>query len=272
MKTILITNDSKVAIYAEESGVDRIMVDLEILGKKNRQGHLNTVISEHKLKDITEIKKVITKSKLLVRINPINKNSKQEIEKVINNGAEIIMLPMFKTKIEVETFVNLVKNRAKKTLLLETPQALVRIDDILEVEGIDEIHIGLNDLHLGMNLKFMFELLSGGILEYLSKKIKSKGVVFGFGGIARLGHGLLDSSLILSEHFRLGSEMVILSRDLKGGVENYEEMIQKVDLKSEIDKILFFLKSLESESNETLKQNKLLLNKIVNEIVEDKHK
>lgn len=271
MKTILITNDTKVAKFAEESGVDRIMVDLEILGKKDRQGHLNTVISKHKLKDIIEIKKVINKAKLLVRINPINRNSKQEIEKVINNGAEIIMLPMFKNKKEVETFVNLVKNRAKKTLLLETPQALVRIDDILEVEGIDEIHIGINDLHLGMNLKFMFELLSGGIIEYLSKKIKSKGIVFGFGGIARLGHGLLDSSLILSEHFRLGSEVVILSRDFKVGLENYEELIQKVDLKSEIDKILLFLKSLESESEESLKYNKLLLKKSVNKIVVDKY-
>jgi hypothetical protein len=272
METILITNDAKIARCAEESGVDRIMVDLEILGKKDRQGHLNTVISEHTLEDIIEIKKVLNKTKLLVRINPINRNSKQEIEKVINNGAEIIMLPMFKTKKEVETFVSLVRNRAKKTLLLETPEALVRIDDILEVEGIDEIHIGLNDLHLGMNLKFMFELLSGGIVEYLSKKIRSKGIVFGFGGIARLGQGLLDSSLILSEHFRLGSEVVILSRDFKGGAENYEELIQKVDLKSEIDKILLFLQSLESESDESLTNNKLLLNKIVNKIVVSKYK
>ena len=267
MEKILITNNPKIAKYAEESGVDRIMVDLEILGKKDRQGHLDTVISEHNIIDIIRVKKVLNKAKLVVRINPINKNSKIEIEKVIKNGAEIIMLPMFTTESEVKSFVKLVGNRVKKTLLLETPEALVRIDDILKIKGIDEIHIGLNDLHLAMNLKFMFELLSGGVIEYLSKKIKSKGIAFGFGGIARLGKGLLDSSLILSEHFRLDSQVVILSKEFKGGLENYEELVQKVDLKKEIDKISMFLKSLESKTDEYFQNNKLLLNKTDNKIV-----
>ena len=39
METILITNDTKVAKFAEESGVDRIMVDLEIFCLKPGKGH-----------------------------------------------------------------------------------------------------------------------------------------------------------------------------------------------------------------------------------------
>ena len=45
LKLMYITNDERVAKVAESSGVDWIFVDLEILGKEKRQGHLDTVIS-----------------------------------------------------------------------------------------------------------------------------------------------------------------------------------------------------------------------------------
>lgn len=268
MDTILITKDVKVAKYAEESGVSRIMVDLEILGKKERQGHLNTVISKHTIKDVINVRKVLKKSKLLVRINPINSNSKEEIDAVIEAGAEILMLPMFKTHEEVESFIKLVDKRAIVCLLLETPEALVRIDDVLALKGIDEIHIGLNDLHLAMGLNFMFELLSGGIVEYLANKIKKSGIKFGFGGVARLGSGTLDAGLILSEHFRLGSEIVILSRDFKGGVDDYNDLIKRVDLPMEIDNIKKYFNKLNSIDNiNFLKDNQIALKASIDKII-----
>src|SRR5690554_916178 len=77
-----ITNEPKLALVAEESGIDWIFVDLEIKGKEARQGHLDTVISKHSLSDIKPIKNVLTKSKLLVRVNPIDETSKVEIDNV----------------------------------------------------------------------------------------------------------------------------------------------------------------------------------------------
>lgn len=266
MDLIFITNDTQVAAYAQESGVDRIMCDLEILGKEDRQGHLNTVISKHTLNDVKSIRNVIDSAELLVRVNPINKKSKYEIEEVISIGADIIMLPMFTTSDEVEEFISFVNKRAKICLLLETPQAMVRIDDILEIEGIDEIHIGLNDLHLAMNLNFMFELLSGGIVEYLSSKIISKNIKFGFGGIARVGQGTLDSTSILMEHYRLNSTQVILSRDFKNYVEDYESIKSSIDLKAEVDKIRNFMNRLNDLSKEDFEQNSDYLKDKVNEI------
>ena len=267
MDKIIITNDVKLAKHAQNCGIERIMIDLETIGKQERQGHLNTVISSHSFQDISNIKKVLTRSKLLVRINPINENSKEEIEKVISLGADIVMLPMFKTVKEVATFIRYINNRAIVCLLLETAQALVRIDDILKLKGINEIHIGLNDLHLSMGLTFMFELLSGGIVEYLSKKIIAKNIKFGFGGIARLGQGKVDSALILSEHYRLNSSMVILSRDFKGYMENYEDIIEKIDLKEEVEKINIYMKTLLTISNKQQMKNKVLLHNKVNQIV-----
>ena len=267
MELMLITNNAEIAMYAERSGVDRVMVDLEVLGKEDRQGHLDTVISEHSIDDILNIRNAISKSKLVVRVNPIHDDSINEIDEVVNRGADAVMLPMFKTADEVEKFIHFLNGRATSILLLETPQALVRIDEILLVPQIDEIYIGLNDLHLGMGLDFMFELLSGGIVEYLSEKIKSAGIKFGFGGIARLGQGKLDSSLILSEHHRLGSQVVILSRDFHGGAKNLSELMKNVDLKFEVNKIRSFIKTLDSSTDGQLMENKKRLSKCVKEII-----
>jgi len=262
-----ITNNHQIAEYAQNVGVDRIFIDLEYIGKKERQGNLDTVISNHSLEDITTIRKVIDKSKLLVRINPIHEGSKEEINEVIERGADIIMLPMFKTPKEVRLFVSYVDKRITTCLLLETPQALVRLDEILKIKGIDEIHIGLNDLHLGMGLDFMFELLSGGIIDYISEKIRLKGIRFGFGGIARINSGILPAELILSEHYRLGSEMVILSREFHGRANSLKELQQNIDLKYEIKKIRYYENELKLQSKTKIKENHIKVIEIVNSIV-----
>lgn len=224
-----ITNDVKVAKIAENSGVDWIFIDLEINGKDDRQGHLDTVISRHHINDVTKIKSVLNKSELLVRVNPIFKGSKEEIDKVIEDGANILMLPFFKSKEEVRQFVKFVDGRANTMLLLETPEAVENIDNILNIEGIDYIHIGLNDLHLGYDMKFMFELLADGTVEKICEKIKKKGIPYGFGGIAQLGKGDLAAEVVIAEHYRLDSSMVILARsfcnvDKIGSIRKAEEI------------------------------------------------
>ena len=212
LKLMYITNNEDVARIAEGNGVDWIFVDLEINGKEERQGHLDTVISRHRIDDVEKVKKVLDKSELLVRVNPIYDDSKYEIDKVINDGADIVMLPYFKTKDEVKTFVDYVDGRAKTCLLWETKGAMENIDEILSLDGIDLIHIGLNDLHLEYEMDFMFELLADGTVEILCNKFKEKGIPYGFGGIAQLGEGELAAEHIMAEHYRLGSQMAILSR------------------------------------------------------------
>ena len=96
--------------------------------------------------------------------------------------------------------------------LVETPESVEKIDKILNLSGIDEIFIGLNDLSLGYGKKFMFELLTDGTVERLCLQFKQRGVPYGFGGIASLGKGLLPSEYVIREHYRLGSTCAILSR------------------------------------------------------------
>ena len=218
LNLMYITNRPEVALIAEASGVDRIFLDMEYIGKKERQGGMDTVQCQHTVEDVATIRRTIHTAKLLVRCNPIHDataeytSTEEEIDAVIASGADIVMLPYFKTVAEVERFLKAVNGRATSSLLLETPEAVACVDDILALPGIDEFHIGLNDLSLGYKKRFMFELLSDGTVEMLCQKIRTKGIPYGFGGIASLGKGVLHSEYIIAEHYRLGSSCAILSR------------------------------------------------------------
>lgn len=228
LKLMYITNNPKLAFDIDKIGVDRIFLDLEIIGKEERQGHLDTVISRHSIDDIPKLRKQINNGKLLVRCNPIYSESKKEIDTIINNGADIIMLPFFKTTDEVKKFVEYVGGRVKTNLLFETPEATEIADDILNIGGIDEVHIGLNDLHLGYGLNFMFELLTNGVVEYLCDTFKKHSIPFGIGGVARLKNGTLPAEYIIAEHYRLGSQCAILSRSFCNpkSFDVYEDFIE----------------------------------------------
>ncbi len=210
LKLFYITNDPNVALIAEKHGVDRIWVDLETLGKAERQPG-NSVKSNHRIDDIKIIKPLLTHSEMLVRIQPWNKNSIDEINEVVSAGADVIMLPMWKTVAEADSFLEAVNHRAKTSLLLETKEAVECVDDVLKLRP-DEIHIGLNDLHLSYKMTFMFEPLANGCIDALCKKIADAGIPYGFGGIASIGKGMLKSDMVIMEHYRLGSTRAILSR------------------------------------------------------------
>ena len=218
LKLMYITNRPDVAQVAQNCGVDRIFVDMEYIGKEERQGGLDTVKSHHTVEDVKNLRKVLNETELLVRVNPIHEagenwcSSKEEIDAVVESGADIIMLPMAKTVDEIKKFVEYVGGRTKTMLLLETAEAKENIKEMLDDGGIDMVHIGLNDLHLSYGMKFMFQLLTDGTVEELCKIIGSYGIPYGFGGIARLGFGMLPAEHVIAEHYRLGSSMAILSR------------------------------------------------------------
>lgn len=213
LKLFYITNNPSVARIAENAGVNRIFVDLEYLGKEKRQHNMDTVKNHHTANDVKNIKSVLTKAELLARVNPINENSKNEIDSVIDSGADIIMLPMWKTVDEVKKFISYVDSRAKTMLLLETDEASKIIDDVLNECSVDEVHIGLNDLHLSQHKHFLFELLTDGTVDNIVKILKKHNIPYGFGGFGRVNaKALLPAENIIAEHYRLGSSMAILSR------------------------------------------------------------
>ncbi|MFA4133395.1 MULTISPECIES: aldolase/citrate lyase family protein [unclassified Brevibacillus] len=269
IKLMLITNDPFMAKTAIDSGVNRIFVDLEINGKEKRQGHLNTVISRHSIEDVKRIRKAVPYAELLVRINPLFDGSQDEVNEVMNAGADIIMLPMFYHWKEVETLVQMVNGRAKVIPLIETPPAMIRIAEIVKVNGLEEVYIGLNDLHLSLDIDFMFEPLATGLIDYMVSTIKEAGLSFGFGGIARMGEGVIPGELLLGEHVRLGASSVILSRSFHGNAKSYEELKSNIDIKTEILKLRQMESQLQLRSDKMIKNDQQKVKEIILSISKD---
>lgn len=273
LKLMYITNKPWVAKIAEDAGVDWIFLDMEFIGKDARQGGLDTVQNHHTVKDIENIKAAVKTAKVLVRVNPIHDalpnypSSKDEIDASIKAGADILMLPFFKTVEEVKLFISYVNGRAKTLLLMETVEAANLVDEIIEIPGVDMIHLGLNDMHLELGMKFMFELLANGTVEKLGNKIKAKGIPFGFGGIATLDGGALPGSMVLKEHLRLGSSMVIVSRSFC----NTDEVTDLNEVKHIFDTGISGLRTLEKEVSQEgaayLEENRLAVIDAVKRII-----
>lgn len=232
-----ITNSIDIAQFVAENGADRIFVDLEMLGKVERQGHLNTVISRHSLSDVVQVRAVVPAGRLMVRINPINENSVDEIDQVITAGADVVMLPMFRSPREVELFVRAVGGRARTSLLVETIGAMESLHESVRVRGVDEVHIGLNDLHLELGRRFMFEPLAEGLVDRMAGILNDAFIPFGIGGVARVGEGLLPAELLLAEHARLGSTAAILSRSFHRQAGSVAEIRSQMDFGTEVHKL-----------------------------------
>lgn len=267
---MFITNNPQIAVIAQECGVERIWIDLETLGKEERQHNMNTVKSHHTINDIYLIDREISSSKILVRVNPLHYGSFLEINSVIKAGADFVMLPMWKSAEAVKRFLEIVNGRAGTVLLLETKEAVECLDQVLEISGIDEIHIGLNDLHLSYGMSFMFEPLANGLVESICQKINKKGIKYGFGGIARLGEGMLPAEKIIMEHYRLGSTRAILSRSFSNtetisSLKNFE-----IEFRKNIQKIREFEKIASGTSTEGYKKNQLDVVACVKKIVSEK--
>lgn len=270
LKLMLITNDPALACFAVGSGVDRIFVDLEVLGKQERQGHLDTVMSRHSIEDVIRIRKAVPDTELLVRVNPLHAGTADEVEKALDAGADLLMLPMFRHTAEVERFVGYVAGRAAVIPLVETAEAAARLPEIVAVAGVTEIYIGLNDLHLDLGQTFMFQPLAEGRMDNMARSIRAAGLPFGFGGIARMGEGRLPADLILGEHLRLGSTCVILSRTFHRHSQGLSELLDNLDFQAEIRKLRERERELQQRSMEQQEADRLRVAQLVDEIVKEK--
>ena len=274
IKLMYITNKPEIAEIAESVGVDRIFVDMEYIGKEERQPG-DTVKSHHTFDDVTVIRNTIKNAELLVRVNPwhepsdIGVGTRAEVDEVIKRGADVIMLPYFKTVEEAGKFLDAVGGRVKTILLVETPEAVDCIDEILNLPRLDELYIGLNDLSLGYGKKFMFEVLTDGTVESLCLKFRNKGAPYGFGGLASLEKGMIPGKMVLKEHYRLGSTSVILSRSFCNSERIKDLEAIKTIFNSEVKRIRDYEERCEEHAT-YFNENRKEMTAIVKTIVEEK--
>jgi hypothetical protein len=229
-KLTLWTNDPALAARADAAGVDRVGLDLETLGKAERQpAKLGTWISPHRADQLPALRSAMKRARLFTRINPINPGSRDEINTLLDYGVQVMMLPMFKTPDEVATFVELVDGRCEKVLLLEHRDAADRVAEIVRVPGLTEVHVGLNDLTLSLKMSNRFAVISSDLMDRISSAVRGAGLRFGVGGLGRTGDNdvPIPSDLIYAQYPRIGARAALVARAFLG--KN-----QEVDLTEEV--------------------------------------
>lgn len=268
MNYIFINNNYELIKFATAEN-KRILplIDLEYLGKKIRQKSTNCWFSDHSLENISSLKNFLPEKKIIVRINPLNENSKNEINDVILRGANYIMLPMFRTRNELVRFLDLVDGRAEPYPLFETSESLLKIENILAGLDIKKLHIGLNDLRIDLGNKFIFETIYNGFLDKPINFLKKYNYDYGIGGIARSGEGLIPPEILLGEYVRLGSKCAILSQTFHRNCKNISEMNKEFDFKEEINLIDNIFQKFLNMNESSLELNRKKFNNKVIEIL-----
>lgn len=267
MELFLIVNNPDIAHFAVKCGVSRLFVDLEYMGKEQRQKGLNTWKSNQTAADVTTIKEAATGGHVMVRINPLFEGTKAEIDDVIARGADSVMLPMFRSSDELAQFLEILDGRAEAIPLIETASALKEIPNFGSQLPLTRVHIGLNDLHLDLGHRFMFEPIEKGLLEEAATIFKEHNIKFGIGGLARAGEGIISPEYLIGEHVRLGSDAAILSRTFHRCAEDLCDLKAKVDLFDEIEKLQALYRSFIKADPGLLEKNRVATVAKINDVL-----
>lgn len=210
----LFTNRPGLAAAADRAGVDRVGLDLELLGKLERQRGLGTWISSHTEDELPNVFATLGRAQRFVRCNPPHAGLESEIERLLARGAEVIMLPHFHTVAEAEYFARIIAGRALAVLLVETVAAASRVGKLCGIPGIDEVHFGLNDLSLDLGVTPNLAMLYTPLLEDACATLAAQGFPYAVGGIGQAMDTSLPvpSDLVYAQYPRLGATGALLSR------------------------------------------------------------
>ena len=228
------TGDIILARAADRAGVDRVGVDLEVVGKAERQGGMDTWISGHKEDLIPVMRKQLTRAQLFARTNPLYPGSIDEVERLIDMGVDVLMLPYFTTSEEVAQFAGIVRDRAYIVPLLENIQAAEIIEELVSMDEIQEIHVGINDLSLSLGFQNRFLTLGTDLAMHISSCVRSSGKRLGFGHVGRAMDTSLPipSDLVYAQYARLGATATIISRKFV-----YDDGMDEAEFIAEIKKV-----------------------------------
>ena len=91
----LICGDARLAQAAHRAGVDRILVDLERLGKAERQAGRPLFISDYSWDDAAAVRAALPAGSFFLRLDPWHEGSAEQIEQALALGADGLMAPYF---------------------------------------------------------------------------------------------------------------------------------------------------------------------------------
>lgn len=209
---ILFENDPELARAHLDAGVRSFIIDLEVLGKNLRQLGFDTEIRPGTLDALSAVSS-IDGATTWCRINRFGEHSGEEIEAVIEAGADVILLPMAESIAEIDAYLGLIGQRCQAAVMIET-QACAEISPELRELPLDYTFFGLNDFAISRGGGSIFTALADGSVERVRNALPDIG--FGVGGLTDVRRGSpIPSARLLEEMERLRCDFTFLRRSFR---------------------------------------------------------
>ncbi len=206
---LIVFNHEDTSVCASDLGLDAVMVDLEQSDKHRRQCGADTDISTNTLTDLATVR-ASTELPVICRIDGLSEASGDQIERVIDHGADEILIPMVRLPSEVERVLELVDGRGHVGIMVETVEAVAHADELGQFP-LSRAYVGLNDLWIARRSTHRFSAFSDGTIDRVAESFQH--VPF---GVAGLTHPDLGSPLachhIINELVRLDCDFTFLRR------------------------------------------------------------
>lgn len=197
------------------AGISSFLVDCENHGKKSRQIGFDTEINCGTPADLAGIK-AWSGTTAFLRIDCFGDHTRDQVERAIAHGADVLLLPLVTTPAEVEQFLCMIAGRCRAGILIETVSACQQAERIAEFP-LDYVYVGLNDLMISRDSRQLFAPLHDGTMERLRTIFSAH--CFGFGGATAVDRGEpIPCLMLLQEMARLACQFTFLRRSFKRDV------------------------------------------------------
>jgi len=207
---------------AGDAGIDGFIVDWEVIDKLERQAGADTQINRDTLEDLERVRSC-TSARVICRINSFGPTTSLEIHQAIQAGADEILLPMVRLLSEVNHVLDLVGDRCKVGILLET-LAGARIAHELAQLPLSRVYVGLNDLGIERKTANIFTAVADGTVESLRNYFN---LPFGFGGLTLPERGYpIPCRLLMGEMARLNCQFSFLRRSFLADIQGRDLSVE----------------------------------------------
>jgi hypothetical protein len=242
---VLFSTDPAFIRRSQSAGVQAAIIDLEWIGKQDRQVCADTEINRDTFDDLRRLR-ASTSGQILCRINGFGATTANEVEQAVEAGADEILLPMVRSVEEVQAVMDQVKGRAGVGVLVETVAA-VELSKELARLPLARVYVGLNDLAIERKTESIFEALVDGTVERVRSAFS---VPFGFGGLTLpdCGHPI-PCRLLIGEMARLNCRFSFLRRSF------YRDMKGR-DVAVEVPRLLEAIRQARLRSNEEVARDR----------------
>jgi hypothetical protein len=210
----LFSTDREFVQEAVAAGIDGIIVDWEVTGKRCRQAGADTEINADTVQDLTRVRSYVD-ARVLCRINPPGESTKNEVEAAIGAGTDEILVPMVRSPSELERVLEIAGGRCGVGTLIETREAVARARELAELP-IARAYVGLNDLAIERHTANIFGAVADRTVERVRRAVDRP---FGFGGLTLPNRGHpIRCRLLIGEMTRLDCGFSFLRRSYRRDV------------------------------------------------------